>query len=456
MTSVSLAASEVGESPGPEMIVAIQAMDDTKLVDLAERILVAHREPLAAPPPNEVWPLVNARTSTFTTGGGNRFYARASGAAGLNLVAAMDPGFAGSGRFSTGILRALLYCHGLAIEDPAALGSELYLRTSQDTRPLARRVLEASLLSMVEIHPLLEAGVVQSFFTSSEEVADAAGLRIRMLAELDSPESPFTTDDVWDAFEAGFIGGLQPELAEIWRQVRAGDRHPPLDLIEQATRSTQDLAMIEAFIEVLAELRPRAVVENAVDVVAQTAADIARHGGRHDVLCPSSLYARLLYVGVDQPLDRLRLDELARIDVPGLDQLLTQDAVKIRLESEAFASWRHHLSTGLERARTLRAELGPDSDGTEVVAEEIADARRVLFAEVRRSRTLGRHSGGVLSFVAGALGGAIGAATGTVGGIALGSAGGILPPFLEAVAARTHDTGFLERHYLLFEPKPPA
>lgn len=302
----------------------------------------------------------------------------------------------------------------------------------------------------------LGAEVIHTFFTPSASQDEGTALRDRVLEELDSAGSGFTIDAVWDAFEATFVEGLQPELAEIWRRVRRGDRHPPLELVEQAVASSDDVTLIETFIDVVAELQPRAIVENAVDVVALTAADIARHGGHHDLLCPSSLYAKLLYTGTDKPLDAVRLDELARIDVPRLDELLVEDVVRIRQESDEFASWRYSLSFGLEKARTLEAELGPGLDKTAVVAEVVGQARRDLYAAARGSRVLSERWGGTLGVVSGAIGGAIGAATGGLEGLVLGATGGALPPLLETITRRSKTSAFLDRHYLLFEAKPPS
>jgi hypothetical protein len=58
--------------------------------------------------------VVTIRASPFASGG---VYRDAAGPAGLNLNAALNPRFAGTGHFSDGVLRALLYCHGLVIED---------------------------------------------------------------------------------------------------------------------------------------------------------------------------------------------------------------------------------------------------------------------------------------------------------------------------------------------------
>ncbi len=455
MGSVALqaAARHLSCAPGPELVLAVQQLHLDEMSALADRISSASFAPTTAPPPHELWPLINARTSTFTTGGSNRFYARASNATGLNLVAAMDPQFAGTGRFPNGILRTLLYCHGAVIEDPLAMAVEFYVDASIETRSLARSAIEAAVASLVEIESLLDAGVVQTFFTRTPELR-SDGLCDDLLATLDSPNSSFTEDEIWNEFEDAFVNGLQPSLREVWRRVRGGDKHPPLDLIHDAVATAEDITVIETFIQVVAELRPRSVVENAVDVIATTAADLARYGGVHDLLCPTGLYAKLTHLGSEvRPVEHLRLNELARVQVPRLDELLTQDAVRIRADSEAFAAWRSTLSRGLERASALREQLGPEANAAQVIEEEIAEARNALFAEAKRSKTLAAGWRGFLGFVAGALAGASGTATGTTPALLLGTAGGLVPPLVDSIARLSNRDDFLKRHYLLFEPR---
>ena len=124
------------------------------------------------------------------------------------------------------------------------------------------------------------------------------------------------------------------------------------------------------------------------------------------------------------------------------------DAVRIRQESDAFDIWRRHLSTGLDRARALRAELGPELDVTDVIADVLADARQASFQEVRRSPWLARH-GGIVGFVAGALGGMVGGMTSGLAGLIAGGVGGAVPATAALAVARS--PAFLRRHYLLFE-----
>jgi hypothetical protein len=105
-----------GADAGPELAVAVVGMPFDRLDELAETIVAESAHPtLTAPARTQVWPVVTIRASTFASGGvctGIR-----PDRPGLNLNAALNPRFAGTGHFSDGVLRALLYCHGLVIED---------------------------------------------------------------------------------------------------------------------------------------------------------------------------------------------------------------------------------------------------------------------------------------------------------------------------------------------------
>jgi hypothetical protein len=143
-------------------------------------------------------------------------------------------------------------------------------------------------------------------------------------------------------------------------------------------------------------------VDNTVEIVASALDDLRRLGSRHDVLCTSPLFARLLFLGTPDPVSQLRVRQLARTPVPSLDRLDVADVVSIRVHAEAFALWRARLSSGLERVHQLRDELGPDVDVAAVVAETLEDARQHVLHEAHRSQVLGR--GGLVALVMGALG----------------------------------------------------
>jgi hypothetical protein len=447
--SLDLLRESCGVDASPELVVAVQSLSVAQLDDLVDDLLDRPWDPRPPSPSSEVWPLVNARTSTFTTGGSNRWYTGTAGPAGLNLISAIDPRSIGTGRFPAGVLRALLYSHGLVIEDPVLLAAEMYAGTSDETRPLARAAVEASVASTVEIAPLIDAGVVDTFFTPTAEQGDAAAIEGFILARLDDPDATFDIDAVWDSFEAAYVDGLSPPLQDLWRRVRGGDRSPPLELVAEG--ADVDVEVARVFIQVLSELRPRGVVENAVSVVASALADINRYGGRTDLLCPSRLFANLAFVGDPDPRHAARLHQLTDIEVPRLDELTVEDAVKIRQGSETFARWRTDLSMALERASRLQEELGPGVNARAVVAEVLASTREALLREVGRSRAMSGH-GGLVSFVAGGLGGALGGSAGGALGAALGAAGGATTPLLQSVlTASSGIPAFLDRHYLLFE-----
>lgn len=441
--SLDVLRDATGEAEPAEALVKL--MGDPAVVDeLIERLLAQPPTASTVRSEFELRPVLNARMSTFATGGGSTWFTATSGPAGINLMAAIDPRDSGSGRFPNAVLRALLYCHGLVLEDPLALASDLASGTAAETREVARRVVVAAAASLVEIAPLIDSGVVQTFFfpaASRTPIVEPEDLRADRVTA-----SP---DEIWDAFEAAFVEGLVPELQELWRRVRAGDRSPPLHLVEEAAK-TGDPEVVDVFIKVLAELRPSAVIANALGIIAESLSDLGRVGGACDLLCPTPLFARLALTG--NPVDDMRLHELAHTDVPGLDQLLAEDVVAMRAKSEAFDLWRTRLSLGLERARSLRAEFGEDVDVVTVVAEVLADARAALFTEVDRSRTLSSAAKASLGFVAGALSGAVSNATGGGTSIATGATGGVLGVILQAlIASGSRPPDFIRRHYIVFD-----
>jgi len=200
---------------------------------------------------------------------------------------------------------------------------------------------------------------------------------------------------------------------------------------------------------VLKDLRPQAVIDNAADMVASTVLAVEGLGGFYDLLCPSPLFAKLLFLGAADPAHELNLYELGRVGVPGIDRLRIDDAVRIRQASEAFALWRSQLSDALAYAHELRQREGPEADTTAAVSELIADARSSLYREAKRSRLLTSKNG--MMFVAGALGGTIAGALGGPMGMAFGAAGGALGQLVQAVLASKRVPGYLDRHYLVFE-----
>lgn len=386
-----------------------------QLGELAEIIVGESASPaLSAPSQTQVWLVVTIRASTFASGG---VYRDSAGPAGLNLNAALNPRLAGTGHFSNGVLRALLYCHGLVVEDPIAAAAEMYLDTRGELRAVARLAVVAATTSVIEIAPLVDADVISTYFATSETQRPVRERGAAIAKRLAEPDAGYTTADAWTAFEAGYIDGLTPPLQELWRRVRSGDRSPPLELIEQG-----DAEVIATFVDVLKTLRPQAVIENAADMVASAVLAIEGLGGFYDLLCPSPLFAKMLFLGTPDPTHELRLHELGRVAVPGIGELSVTDAVCTRQGSDAFALWRDQLSNALAQAHHIRQVHGADADTNTVVREMIAEARTSLRREARRSRLL--NLANPVAFVAGAMGGAIAGAPGGTVGTAFDATGG--------------------------------
>jgi hypothetical protein len=445
-SSLEVLRLHIGGARGPDAVQAVAGLNLADVDVLAEALLSSLPRPADDVPAHEMWPLVNARASLMSAGG--RSYAESPASAGLNLMAAMNPREVGKNTFSTSVLRALLYSHGLVLEDPLVMAAELHVTGAQSTRKLSRLFIEAAVTSLVEIEALLDARVVQTFFVPTQERAPGSPLATEMRAILASGQG-LSVDEVWDAFEAGYVDGLNPPLRELWSRIRGGDRSPPLDLVrEGVTASSADVVRI--FVDVVSRLRPSAVVDNTVEIVASALDDLRRLGSHHDVLCTSPLFARLLFLGTPDPVSQLRVHQLARTPVPSLDRLDVADVVSIRAHDEAFALWRARLSTGLERAHRLRDELGPDVDVASAVAESLQDARQQMLREVRHSKLLG--SGGLVALITGALGGTVSGLSGGVSGGLLGAAGGIIPALAQGLLdRRAAEPGFVRRHYLVFD-----
>ncbi|GAB3083927.1 hypothetical protein [Pedococcus soli] len=452
---------------GPDLARAVEGLPLDAVDRLAEGIVgeaarVAGQAEQTRPgqadrPENELWPLVNARASMLSRGagaGGMATAVQGAGPSGVNIMAAMSPRDIGGNTFSAGVMRALLYSHGLVLEDPLAMAAELHHLAPRETRPYSQLFVHAALTSLLEIAELLDAGVVETYFVPTD-VRRQTRLAEVMRAGLD--EGPLSVDDVWDAFEANYIEGLKPSLRELWRRIRSGDRNPDRGITEQAAR--EDADMLRIFVDVVSSIRPAAVIDNTVAIVASALEDVGMLRGRADVLCNSRLHAQLLYLGTDDPVVRQRVEELAAVQVPRLDGLAVSDVVKIRRLSDAFEQWRTDLSLGLDRAHTMRAELGDGVEVAPLVAETLRVARRGLTDEAKHLRPQGS---GLVAFAAGALGGAVGGLLDGAMGAAVGGAGSIAA----SVVAHAGDAavgawgsgagskdarGVLRRHYVVFD-----
>lgn len=448
--SLEVMGLHTGETPGPDLIRAVETLSTESLAALVDQLLASGTvKPTLDPEKNEVWPLVNLRSSIFGSG-----LRPSPASAGVNLALSFDPRFTGTGVFSNSVLRALLYSHGLVLEDPVLRAAELFRYAGAEKWSIARRFVSAAVVSLVEIAPLLESGIVSTFFTGSgaAEYELCASDITRALGE----SSDIASDDIWEAFEALCIDGLHSPLQETWQRIRHGDRSPPLKYIEESAQL--DHRTTRLFIDLLKEvgfgdggLNSARVVDNAIDVMASVLTDVTTIGGHCDVLCPSPLFARLLFCGSADPVQALRIHELSRVDVPNVGNLLVEDAVQIRSHSEAFAVWRAQLSQGLDRARQLRAELGENVDPVPIVAEVLAGARASILKEFRKSSFMRERLRGLVGFSAGAIGGALASARAGVSGVMLGAAGAAAPWLIQRFVDRTKTPAFLDRHYVVFE-----
>lgn len=447
-SSLDIVRELTGSEATPELVVALEAAPAPTIDALAQAIVDnVGRSVRVAPPLTEIWPVVSLRASTF---GAGELFRTAGGPAGLNLNAALGPRFAGTGKFSNGILRSLLYCHGLVIEDPLAAAAEMYVGVPADQRPLARLALIAALTSCIEIAPLLDESIIDTYFTPLEQLDPARRLSKALGDRLSSTGTEFPIEELCDAFESQVVdAGLSPSLQELWRRIRHGDSSPPLSLVHQAAE--EDPGTLEVFLDVVPTLNAQTVLEDAVGITAATLLAVEGLGGFYDLLCPSALFAKLLFLGAPDPTAELRLHELGRVDVPGLGRLLMRDAVRIRQSSDAFAAWREQLSDALDYAHNLRGENRRPDLINEAVRDHVADARARPHREARETRVLSGIN--PWTFITGALGGAIGGSPGGAIGSGAAATGGTVAALLQAIMKVRRVPAYLDRHYLVFEPE---
>jgi hypothetical protein len=131
-SSLEVLRPHIGGARGPDAVEAVAGLDLADVDVLAEALLSSLPRPIDDVPAYEAWPLVNARASLMSAGG--RSFVDSHASAGVNLMAAMNPRDVGKNTFSTSVLRALLYSHGLVIEDPLTANGGLLNR---DPRPAA-------------------------------------------------------------------------------------------------------------------------------------------------------------------------------------------------------------------------------------------------------------------------------------------------------------------------------
>ena len=449
VTSFGAVRETVGESAGPDLVTTIEGMTLDEVDALADAILdVPTTGALPERPVTEIWPLIPLRASLFFDHLNHESPASGYAPSGIQLSAATDPRPGSAGTFSSGIVRALLYSHGLVIEDPLRHAAEMHISQDRELREVSRMGLSAAVASLSEIADLLDGDVVNLFSTGGAELAAANELGDEMLGALDGEETPYSTDDAWNEFEVEFVSGLSAPLQALWKEVRGGNRAPDLDHVRRAV-DEGDSHLAETFVDVVRILNPRNIVENAIASTACTVATIRMLGGSCDVLCASPLAARLLFLGTPDPARQLRVQEIARTDVPNIGALSPRDLVAIRQASDALATWRHDLAGALDYAeRVYRSGADPHTVQTGV-EEMLADARRRLQAEAKATRVW--NGDNLVSYIAGGLGGAGGAIVGGTGAaIAAGAGSGVLAAFIQAVGQRRNVPTFLDRHYVAF------
>lgn len=94
----------LGESAGPDLVSAIDALSRDQVDALAETILSVPRSGgLPERPVTEIWPLIPLRSSLFFDHLNNESPASGYAPSGIRLSAATDPRASGTGEFSTGI-----------------------------------------------------------------------------------------------------------------------------------------------------------------------------------------------------------------------------------------------------------------------------------------------------------------------------------------------------------------
>jgi hypothetical protein len=445
------------ETDGPDLIVAVQALTDDAMGDLAHNVLHLAGLPKISEDPDAIRPLVNSRLGTFHARGTKTEYAVAPTLGGLNLLTATDPRYAASSAFATGAFRTLLYCHGLVVEDPVALACHMLASAPVGSRALARHFVESAVQTATQINELVTADILSLYWVPAKHPRCAGQILDSLRASHEPEKGADLTAQAWDAFEALFVDGLHPGLQETWRRVRAGDRSPDVALLSEAVRDG-DAVLARLFVEVVAALDSTVVVENVLESLAIALDDVAALGGRPDIFAPSSLFARILLAptATVADIDSMRLRELARLSVPRLDGLTWRDLVAIRQNDDAFAEWRTHLGHGLDRIREERA-AGRFADARRLLQDELAPARARLSESARRSSSLSRAASGAVSFVLGALGGAVGAASQPAPVTALASLGAGLGAGSATIATSRDAINYtaLNRHYVLFDRENP-
>lgn len=453
-SSFDAAREVIGEPAGPALVTAVEDLSLEQVDALAEAILDLPRSAaLPQRPVTELWPLIPLRASLFFDHLNGESPVSGYAPAGVRLTDATNPRLGGTGAFSSGVIRALLYSHGLVIEDPLSHAAEMHLSQERDVRRASRLGLSAAVASLSEIAELLDGDIVNLFYTGGDELPAAGQLGDNMLQAMAADRAPYSVDDAWDEFEVEFVAGLTEPLQALWKEIRGGARTPDLTPVQRAVNDG-DADLAETFIDVVRILNPRSIVENAIASAACTVAAIRLLGGSNDVLCASPLMAKLLFLGSPDPIEQMHVHEIARTSVPNIGALAPSDLVAIRQASEALATWRHDLAGALEYAARARHAGAAPAMVQAGVEEILTDARHRVSREASRTRVWTQTN--AVNFVAGGLGGGGGAALGgTLGAVAAGTGAGVLAAFIQAAVQRRGVPGFLDRHYVAFTRTTP-
>jgi hypothetical protein len=442
---------ELTGEEGPELARCISCTSVQELAILCESLLAETGLPVLGEPVNRVRPLISARLGAIHLPAREVAYTDSNALGGLNLFTATDPRFIGSAIFSRALARLLLYCHSIILEDPLALGADMFLSAREEVRDLARRFFEAAVVTSLEMGELVDAGIVCPYWIPRGQERRTRDIEAALVAGQMLVKGERWVSDAWDAFEAVYADGLHPALRETWRRIRSGDSSPDLSLIEEACSDDQEMSRV--FVLAVSSLQPQAVVDNVIETLAAAIDDALALGGSADFYAPSALFTQLLLAAERDrsDVDAQRLRELARIDVPRLDDLTWRDVVALRQNEESFALWRMHLSRGLDRLTDLR-ERGLVGGSVSIVADELLEARIALETAKKKSSFMSRFGSSSLAFVIGAAGGFVGGlSAGPAGAAEAGLGAGMSAAAGVLVAGNRRPERYRLRHYVMFD-----
>jgi hypothetical protein len=442
---------------GPELVVAVQEAPEDALQDLAELLLDEDLCPQAVCDRLQVWPLFNSRMSSFEGGKESSAWASTGVLGGLSPLVAADPRHATRNLFPRGVARTLLYSHGIVLEDPIPVSCSMYLSASSERREIGRSMVNSAIQSAVEIAPLVKNDVIVPYWRPGfdQDTVRWVSEELNKRIEISGGPNAFR-DEAWDLVEAVYVDGLDESLQEVWRRIRAGDRAPDLNLIQDALE-TVGKSEVSSFLDIMQHLNPEVSFANMIAIIAHVLDDVLSMGGAIDFYAPTALFTRFLLATdpAPQDVDAARIRELARMNVPGLEDLSWSDIVSMRQNEDAFDLWRHQLSLGLQESMGFRSR-GEFVDSRRCVSDALIEGRIRIQQMQNASGFLSQLGKSSIAFTLGSLGGAVagspGGQTATIFGAAGGGIGAALPSL---VPTGNRVPNWLARHYLMFElPRP--